>query len=40
MSRDTFNYRKLTDEAVGDEEKTLEPKELEVDLDKLALGIT
>lgn len=38
VSRDTFNYRKLTDEAIGDEEKTLEPKELEVDLDKLALG--
>lgn len=39
VSRDTFNYRKLTDEAIGEEEKSTEPKELEIDLEKLANGM-
>lgn len=37
VSRDTFNYRKLTDIPVGEEEKQ-EPVEIEVDPDELAAG--
>ena len=40
MSRDSFNYRKLTDQAIGGEEDKVvqEIKNIEVDYDKLLAG--
>lgn len=38
VSRDTFNYRKLTDVAVGEDEKEEEVTMLEVDVEQLAAG--
>ncbi|XP_052772614.1 cell division cycle and apoptosis regulator protein 1-like [Mya arenaria] len=38
LSRDSFYYRKLTDEAIGEEDEATPKVEVEVDLEKLASG--
>jgi len=40
VTRDSFNYRKLTDEAVVEEGEEVTPTvELEIDVEKLASGM-